>query len=137
MAEYKFPEGTTVTITNNAEQVVNKQSYTGPRVEMTVAEAKAAGYTDFQFLLAKDGNFITTNDDAKSDDNVKVVVRTTTNNTDRYVQFFATQQRFKLAKGDSLQIEIRTAAEAAHYKSLEEIDGLSVVITEPEDPSEE
>lgn len=132
MANYDFSEGAKVKITNNAVAEVNKQAYTGERKEMTVAEAKAAGYTDFKFLVTKDGNFVTTNDDAKTDENVLVVVKSSVSHTDRFVQFFATQQRFKLAAGDTLEFTIKTAAEAAHYDSYNNVDGLSVEITAPE-----
>lgn len=123
---YKVTEGATITITNNAETEVLKEAYTGPRVEMTLEEAKDAGYTEFEYALTADGDFIT--DDGELPENgganVIVIVRQAVKNTDRFVQFYRTQQKIKLAKGDSVQIPVTKAEEVAFYLAYNGVDGL-------------
>lgn len=115
---YKITDDATITIKNVAEAEVLKDAYTGERAELTLADAKKAGYTQFEYALNANGDFVLSDTEkfAKADgSNVVVVVRQAVKNTDRFVQFFRTQQKIKLAVGDSIEIPIKTAAEAAYY----------------------
>ena len=138
---YDYTSPCKVTITNvidpNSEELVNKQAQTGKRRIMTLAEAKAAKITEFEYLLDKKGNFVVdpvSGADADpatelNSDDVLVVVRESIKYTDRYIQFYRTQQKMLLAAGDSLVFTTHTAAEAAHYESLA-VDGeITVEIT--------
>lgn len=131
--KYVLTDKAAVTITNKADQV-NVQSYTGERVNMTLAEAKQAGFTDWEFVLDLDGNFVTAADVAVSensapisDENVVVTVRQAVLNTDRFIQFYRTQQQIKLAAGDSITIPVKSIAEYAFYAGYEKFEDLAVV----------
>lgn len=123
---YKITEAATVTIKNVAEAEVLENAYTGERKEMLLPAAKAAHYTEFEYVLDADGNFVVAEDKggklvakdeapAADGSNVVVIVRQAVKLTDRFVQFYRTQQKIKLAKDDSIEIAIKSAAEAAYY----------------------
>lgn len=125
---YKVTDAAKITITNEAEEVVIKGAYTGERVEKDLATAKAEGYTEFEYVLDADGNFVTSDDADPAEDgaNVVVIVRQAVLSTDRMVQFYRTQQQLKLAKGDSVEIPVKTAAEVAFYMGYDGLNGLTV-----------
>lgn len=133
---YTVSDTAKITITNEAEEVVIKGAYTGERVEKDLATAKAEGYTEFEYVLDADGNFVTADDADPAEDgaNVVVIVRQAVLSTDRMVQFYRTQQKLKLAKGDSVEIPVKTAAEVAFYMGYDGFNGLTVtadgVVTE-------
>jgi hypothetical protein len=124
-------------------------SNVGKRTVMPLADVKAMRICDFEFLLNAQGNFMkavkdengvvtvedyaegeTINGDGKTyDDMVAVVTRTNTRINDRFIQFFATQQKILLAPGDTFEFNVKTAAEVAHYKALA-VDGEIEVVIE-------
>ncbi len=131
---YDFTNPCKVTITNilvpDAKELVNKDALTGERRIMTLKQAIDNGYKDYEYLLDRDGNFVEatgatnmkpTNVDrsaAIKTDNILVIVRQSIKSTDRYIQFFATQQKILLAAGDSITFTTEYPAAAAHYKAL-------------------
>lgn len=136
---YAITETSAITIKNNAEEGVNVQSFVGERVVMTLANAKVAGYTDFEYMLDADGNYLieeggkiisSVGADGKpkqvTEANIAVTVRQTKVSTDRFIQFYRTQEKLKLAKGDSVKIPVASMAEAAFYLKYADIDGLIV-----------
>lgn len=123
---YDFKNPNTITIKNvidpTAPGIINAQALTGKRRVMTLAEAQAAGFTVYDYLLDNKGNFVI-DDSAKSaqsidPNSVMVVVTQSTKITDRLIQLYRTQQQILLAAGDELSLTARTANEAAHYLSL-------------------
>ena len=148
---YDFTNPCKVTITNilvpDAKELVNKDALTGERRIMTLKEAIAAGYKDYEYLLDREGNFVeaTSATDMKptnvnrsaaiNTDNVLVIVRQSIKSTDRYIQFFATQQKILLAAGDSITFTTEYPAAAAHYKALE-VEGEITVTVKPVSASE-
>ena len=135
---HDFTKPCKVTITNvmdpNDSDLVNKDALTGERRIISLAEAKASGFTDFEYLLDKDGNFVIDPASGASvgtpvdSDNVLVIVRQSVQSTDRLVQFFSSQQKVLLAAGDSITFECAVPAAVAHYLALSEVDGLEVNI---------
>ena len=126
----------TITIKNilAAEGDIITDVPSGKRVVMTLKEAIDGKYKDFQYLLSPNGNFIVEGADGaklevtgKDGDGttatidkeaILVIVRQCIKNTDRYVQFYRTQQQILLHAGDELVITVKTPAEAAYYMSL-------------------
>ena len=125
---HDFTKPCKITITNvmdpNDPALVNKDALTGERRVISLAEAKAAGFNDFEYLLDKDGNFVIDPESGASvgtpvvSDDVMVIVRQSVKSTDRYIQFFATQQKILLAAGDSITFESAIPAAIAHYQAL-------------------
>ena len=124
---YKVPEGATITIKNNAETAYAGQAYTGPKTEMTLEDARKANITGYEYALKDNGDFVTVGASKPAADgsNVVVIVRQAIKNTDRFVQFYRTQQKIKLAKGDSVEIPVASAAEVAYYLQFDGVDGLT------------
>jgi len=135
MASLDFTTPVAVTITNvlSPEGKVLPKALTGARISnggrkvMTLADAKSNGFTIFEYLLDKNGNFILdaqnvpTSDPTVTEvvgDNVLVVSKQAVTQNDRWVQFFWTQQKILLCAGDSLTFEAKTAAEVAYFASL-------------------
>ena len=126
-----------LTITNVAKDEANHDAATGVRKLMTLKEAKALKFRDFEYLLDKGGNFtylengvVTEIEDTATSittDKVAVVVRESIQITDRYVQFYQTHQKILLAKGDAIEIKVTKPAEYAHYMSLNG-DGITVAV---------
>lgn len=139
-----------IVITNILKADDYRYSHVGKRTVMSLAKAKDLGIADFEFLLNAVGNFMKFDDATQTaveyadgdnvngalegekmayDDQVAVVARVATKANDRYIQFFATQQKILLAPGDQLTFNVKTAAEAAHYRALA-VDGeITVEIT--------
>lgn len=125
---YDFTKPCKITITNvmdpNDPALVNKDSLTGERRIISLAEAKAAGFTDFEYVLDNDGNFVIDPESGASvgtpvvSDDIMVVVRQSVKSTDRYIQFFGTQQKILLASGESITFEATGAGAVAHYMAL-------------------
>lgn len=139
--KFDFTAPCKVTITNivnpNNPTLVNKDAQTGKRRVMKLAEAVAAGFKDFEYMLDREGNFVVdpvsgaTADPANpiEKDNILVIVRESVKYTDRFIQFFATQQKIKLDAGDSITFTAKCPAALAHYKALA-VDGeIEVTIT--------
>lgn len=128
----------TLVITNVMKEEVNKNAATGVRRLMTLADAVDGKFTDYEYLLDKAGNFtylengevteITIAGTEIDKDKIAVIVRESIKATDRYVQFFRTQQKMLLAKDEVLKVKVATAAEYAHYMSLAD-DGLTVTVS--------
>lgn len=117
-----------IKITNVAEEIVLRDTATGTRREMTIADAKADGFRNFKYVLDAAGNFVTSDGSAVTEntDKVMVVVRESVIPTDRAVQFYRTQQKKVLIKGDELTIEYKDEAEKAFYEQYANINGLKV-----------
>lgn len=133
-----FTSEKTLVITNVMEEEVNKTALTGVRRLMTLADAEKAKFDEYEYLLDKDGNFTyLENGEVKKieitgaeidRDKLAVIVRESIKATDRFVQFFRTQQKLLLARGDALKVTVTTAAEYAHYMSLAD-EGLTVTVS--------
>lgn len=125
-----FGETINLTIKNVLPADEVYYSAVGKRTVMSLADAKDAGIVDFEYLLNAEGNFmkivdgvavdyaVDGSEEINAEDNVAVIARTSVRANDRYIQFFATQQKILLAPGDELALTVKTGAEAAHYLSL-------------------
>lgn len=137
MAALDLTKDVTLTITNVAKDEPNHDAATGVRKLMTLKEATELKFRDFEYLLGKKGNFTyLENGEIKeiadtatevTKDKVAVVVRESIQITDRYVQFYQTQQKILLAKGEAIEIKVTKPAEYAHYMSLNG-DGITVAV---------
>lgn len=136
MATIDLTAEITLQITNTAKEEPNHDAATGVRKLMTLKEALELKFRDFEYLLDKSGNFtyleagevkeIADTETAVDKDKIAVIVRESIKSTDRFVQFYRTQQKLLLAKDEVLEIKVAKPAEYAHYMSLNG-DGLTVV----------
>lgn len=130
----------TLVITNvvKSEEVMN--SPVGERVILPFGEIKddieKGKYVDFEYALDVHGNFqkaakITAGEPqvvigykledftgSVTDNEVAVIVRKSIKATDRYIQFYRTQQKILLAQNEAIKISVTNPAEYAHYMSL-------------------
>ena len=135
MATIDLTAEITLQITNKAKEEPNHDAATGVRKLMTLKEALELKFRDFEYLLDKKGNFTyLENSEVKEiadtatsvdKDKIAVIVRESIKSTDRFVQFYRTQQKILLAKDEVLEIKVAKPAEYAHYMSLNG-DGLTV-----------
>ena len=154
MLTMTFGEVIKVTITNLLKADEYYYSNVGKRTVMSLADAKKMKIFDFEFLLNAQGNFMKAVKDEETgvvtveeyadgkpvnasavaedavtyDDAVAVVARVNTRANDRYIQFFATQQKICLAPGEVLEFNVKTAAEAAYYLALAVEGEIDVVV---------
>lgn len=137
MSKLTFGEVITIVIKNILEAGELYFSNVGKRTVMSLAKAKELAIADFEYLLSKEGNFMKAVDAGDGvftvepyadgaavnvDDDVAVIARIATKANDRFIQFFATQQKVLLAPGDELTLTVRSGAEASHYLALA-VDG--------------
>lgn len=130
-------ESITITIKNILKADDYHYSNVGKRTVMSLADAKDMKICDFEYLLNNEGNFMKATKDSEGnvvvedyapgakvnvDGDVAVIARVATRANDRYIQFFATQQKILLAPQDELTFTVKSGAEAAHYKALA-VDG--------------
>ena len=131
--KYAFGETITLVIKNILKAGEVHFSNVGKRTVMSLAKAKEMRIPDFEYLLTKEGNFMKATEagegiftvapydegaEVNVDDDVAVIARVAQRANDRYIQFFATQQKILLAPGDELTLTVKCGAEAAHYLAL-------------------
>lgn len=138
MATIDMTAEKTLVITNTlaAEGEIYTDAPSGRKVIMTLAEAVEGKYKDIQYLLDAKGNFAYFEDGKVKEieltatpsidkDKIAVIVKRGIKHTDRFVQFFRTQQQIKLEAAEELKIKVATAAEYAYYMGLNG-NGISV-----------
>ncbi len=122
-----------ITIENVVKSDETMNSAVGERVLTSYSEIKGdiekGVYVDFEYALDKDGNFqyyaantgltaIDTSAAPIETDKIAVIVRKSIKATDRYIQFYRTQQKILLAQNEQLILKVDKPDAYAHYMAL-------------------